>query len=136
VNVRAAAAGAAAAVVWGLAEPLDMRVFGCDYSDIALVGKAVGGRHWRAAGFLIHAANGAAFGLAWDALRRRRPVSPVALALVENAALWPGCAIVDRFHPARGEPGLPPLLRNRRAFAQACWRHALFGAVLGRLAQE
>ena len=32
-----------------------------------------------------------------------------------------------------GRAGVPPLLTNRRAFAQATWRHALFGAVLGRL---
>ena len=55
------------------------------------------------------------------------------MALVENAALWPFCVLVDRYHPARGEPGLPPLARNGRAFAQATWRHALFGAVLGVL---
>ena len=30
--------------------------------------------------------------------------------------------------------GIPPLLRNRRAFGQATWRHALFGLVLSRLA--
>jgi hypothetical protein len=29
---------------------------------------------------------------------------------------------------------VPPLLTNPRAFAQATWRHALFGSVLGRLA--
>ena len=56
------------------------------------------------------------------------------MALVENTTLWPLCWFVDRYHPARGEPGVPPLLHNRRAFAQACWRHALFGWVLGRLA--
>jgi MFS family permease len=34
----------------------------------------------------------------------------------------------------RGEFGVPPLLTNPRAFAQATWRHALFGIVFGRLA--
>lgn len=28
-------------------------------------------------------------------------------------------ALTDRFHPARGGAGVPPLLRNGRAFAQA-----------------
>jgi hypothetical protein len=37
----------------------------------------------------------------------------------------------DRFHPARGN--LPRLTGNRRALAQATWRHLLFGVVLGEL---
>jgi hypothetical protein len=138
-RARAAVAGAAAAVVWGLVEPLDQRALHCDYSDVALLGKAVTrGPRWRAAGFAVHAANGAVFGLVFDSLRGRVPVAPrrlaVAMALAEHATLYPLCALVDRYHPARGEPGVPPLLTNRRAFAQATWRHLVFGAVLGRLA--
>ena len=135
---RAAAAGATAALVWAAQEPLDQRVFGCDYSDVALLGRAVTrGPHWRAAGLALHAVNGLAFGLAWEAARRRLPINPrrlaIGLAVAENAALWPLCGLVDRYHPARGKPGVPPLLRSRRAFAQATWRHTLFGWVLGRL---
>jgi len=138
-RLRAALAGAGAATVWGLAEPLDQRLLRCDYSDIALLGKAVTrGRHWRAAGFALHALNGAVFGLVYDEVRRRVPSGPrrlaIAMALAEHVALYPLCAVVDRKHPARGEPGIPPLLRNGRAFAQATWRHLLFGAVLGRAA--
>jgi hypothetical protein len=139
-RLRAAGAGAAAATVWGLLEPVDQRLLGCDYSDIAVLGKAVTrGPHWRVAGFALHAANGAVFGLAFDELRRRLPVSPrrlaVGLAIAEHLTLYPLCYFIDRYHPARGEPGIPPLLRNPRAFAQATWRHALFGTVLGRLAR-
>jgi hypothetical protein len=138
VNVRAAAAGATAAIVWGAQEPIDQRLFGCDYSDIALLGKAVDRRRWRALGFAMHAANGAVFGLVYDAARRRVPFEPrrlaVAMALAEHVALYPLSYLVDRYHPARGDPGVPPLLGNPRAFAQATWRHALFGWVLGRLA--
>jgi hypothetical protein len=39
--------------------------------------------------------------------------------------------VSDRWHPARGD--LPTLGGNRRAFAQATWRHLLFGFVLGEL---
>lgn len=138
-HVRAAVAGAAAAAVWGLLEPLDRRVLRCDYSDIALLGKAVTrGPAWRPLGFAIHLANGVAFGLAFEEARRRTrlPERPLALAmaLAEHVALYPLSGFVDRYHPARGEEGIPPLLTNRRAFAQATWRHALFGVVLGRLA--
>jgi hypothetical protein len=138
MDTRAAAAGATAALFWAAAEPLDRRIFGCDYSDTALLGKAVSRRHWRPIGLAMHALNGAAFGLAFDLVRRRTRIKPVPLALgmavVENTTLWPLCAFVDRYHPARGEPGLPRLARNGRAFAQATWRHALFGGILGVLA--
>ena len=136
---RTAAAGAAAATVWGLLEPLDQRLLRCDYSDVAVLGKGVTrGRHWRLAGFALHAANGAVFGVVFDELRKRVRVSPrrlaVGLALAEHLSLYPLCYFIDRHHPARGEPGVPPLLENPRAFAQATWRHAVFGTVLGRLA--
>jgi hypothetical protein len=137
--VRAAAAGAAAATVWGVLEPLDRRLLRCDYSDIALLGRAVTrGPRWRTAGFALHAANGAVFGLAYHRLRHSVPVGPsrlaIGMALGEHLALYPLNALVDRFHPARGEPGVPPLLTSPRAFAQATWRHLVFGALLGRLA--
>jgi hypothetical protein len=139
-RLRAAGAGAAAAPAWGLLEPLDQRLLRCDYSDIAVLGKAITrGPHWRLSGFVLHAANGAIFGLAFDEIRRRLRTDPrrlaVTLALAEHLTLYPLCYFIDRYHPARGEPGVPPLLRNPRAFAQATWRHALFGTVLGRLAR-
>jgi hypothetical protein len=137
-RLRAAAAGATAAMVWAALEPLDRRLLGCDYSDVALLGKAVSRRHWLLAGLAVHAVNGAVFGLAFDAARQRVPVPPrrlaVGAALAEHVALYPLCYFVDRYHPARGEPGIPPLLRNPRAFVQATVRHGVFGLVLGRLA--
>ena len=65
--------------------------------------------------------------------QRRRKLA-LGMAIAEHVALYPLCYLIDRYHPARGEPGVPPLLTNPRAFAQATWRHALFGTVLGRLA--
>jgi hypothetical protein len=136
---RAAAAGAAAATAWGAVEPLDQRLFRCDYSDIAVLGKAfTRGPAWRPLGFALHAVNGAVFGLVFDEVRRRVRVDPsrlaLGMALAENVASYPLGYFVDRFHPARGEPGVPRLLTNARAFGQATVRHALFGLVLGRLA--
>jgi len=121
-RVRAAAAGAVAAVVWGLQEPLDQRLFGCDYSDVLFLGR---GR--RSLGFAAHMANGALFGVAFDGVRGRADIDErrlaLALALGEHVALWPFISLVDR-----------RLLTSPRAFAQATYRHALFGLVLGRLA--
>lgn len=133
-SARAAAAGAAAALVWAAAEPLDRRLLRNDYSDVALLGKLVTrSRAWPLAGLALHAGNGAVFGLAYRELDRRFGTRAVTLALAEHATLFPLGALVDRFHPARGEPGLERVF-GARAFAQATWRHVLFGSVLGRLA--
>lgn len=138
-RTRSLAAGAVAATVWGLMEPLDRRLFRYGYSDIALLGKAVTrGPLWRPVGFALHALNGAAFGLAFHELRRRVDLEPRRLALgaalTEHVVLFPLSGLVDRYHPARGEDGLPPILTSPRAFAQATARHVVFGLVLGRLA--
>ena len=138
-RARGVVAGATAATVWGLTEPFDRRLFRCDYSDVALLGKAVTrGRGWRVAGFALHALNGAAFGLAYAELQRRTGTPPrrlaLALALAEHVALYPLSYFVDTRHPARGEAGIPPLSTNGRAFGQATVRHLVFGLVLGRLA--
>jgi len=136
---RAAAAGASATLVWAAFEPLDRRLFRHDYSDVAVLGKFLTrSRAWPVAGLALHAGNGVAFGLALDRARLRMRSSPprlaLTLALTEHVMLFPLGALVDRFHPARGEPGLATLF-SRRAFAQATVRHALFGVVLGRLAR-
>jgi hypothetical protein len=114
-RARSAFAGAVAATVWGLQEPLDQRLFRCNYSDIRIVG------------WVVHAANGAVFGLAFDAVRRRVDVDQrrlaLALALTEHVAFWPLMRLVDR-----------DLAKSPRAFVQGSYRHALFGFILGRLA--
>jgi hypothetical protein len=137
---RSAAAGAAAATVWALQEPLDQRLLRCDYSDVAVLGKAVTrGQRWRVAGVAIHAVNGVVFGLVFHELRRRLRTDSrrlaLGMALGEHVSLYPLSYLVDRYHPARGEPGVPPLLTNRRAFVQATWRHTLFALVLERLSR-
>jgi hypothetical protein len=133
---RSAAAGACAAVVWAAAEPFDRRLVRNDYSDVALLGKAVTrSRAWPVVGLAMHAANGAVFGLAYHELRRRREVSALRLALIEHVALFPLGWFVDRHHPARGQAGLESVFGGK-AFVQATWRHFLFGAALGRFAGE
>ena len=137
-RASAAAAGGAAAMVWAALEPLDRRLFRYDYSDVALLGKwATRTRWWPVAGLALHAANGAVFGVAFEEVRRRTGAEPRRLALrmamAENFALYPLSYFVDTKHPARGTRGVPRLL-NTRALAQATVRHAVFGAVLGRLA--
>jgi hypothetical protein len=139
-GLHPAAAGAVAATAWALLEPVDKRLFRCDYSDVALLGKAVTrGPLARPIGVAMHAVNGAIFGLAFAEARRRLPIPKqrlaLGMALVEHVALYPLSYFVDRYHPARGEQGIPPLLTNPRAFGQATVRHALFGVILGRLSR-
>jgi hypothetical protein len=139
-RARAAVAGAVAATAWSALEPIDKRLFRCDYSDVAVLGKAVTrGPAWLPVGLTIHAVNGAIFGLAFYEVRRRVPIEPrrlaLGMALAEHVALYPLGYFVDRYHPARGEEGVPPLLTNPRAFAHATVRHMLFGILLGRLAR-
>jgi hypothetical protein len=109
--------------VWAAQEPLDMRVFGVPYSDPELLAKPLGGS--RAAGIPIHLTNGAVFGalysLVADDLRAPAALKGVGAGLAEHLATWP----VMRFLPSVN------LWGNHRAFAQAAWRHLLFGAVLG-----
>jgi hypothetical protein len=135
---KRARAGAVAAIVWGLLEPIDQRLFRSDYSDVAVLGKAVTrGPAWRPLGFALHALNGAIFGLAYHEVARRVTRDPrhlaLELALLEHLALYPTGYFVDRYHPASGQPGIAPLL-SPRAFGQATVRHTVFGFVLGRLA--
>jgi hypothetical protein len=138
-RTRAALAGAAAATAWAALEPLDRRLFRHDYSDVALLGKLVTrGRWWPVVGLAVHAANGAGFGLAFDAARRRTGMPPrqlaLGLALAEHVTLFPLGYVADCRHPARGDRGLAPLF-TPRGFAQATARHALFGILLGRWAR-
>jgi hypothetical protein len=136
--VQAALAGAGAATVWGLLEPLDQRLLRFPYSDLALLGKLVTREPaWKPIGWILHAVNGAAAGLIFWLLYRWLGGSAfwlaIAFALVEHALTYPLTLLTDRFHPARGDPELPAMSRSGRAFVQATWRHLLFGVVLGLL---
>jgi hypothetical protein len=129
-TLRGALAGAAAAAVWAAQQPLDKRVFGVDYDDADLLGGFVTGR--RAArypvGLALHVANGAVFGALYASAVRALPLPLPAAArgplagLAENLVTWPGMAVIA-----------PELFRSPQAFAQAAWRHLLFGTVLGEL---
>ena len=131
-----ALAGAGAATLWAAQQPLDKPVFRSRYDDVELLGKiATRGRAWPVAGLAMHAVIGAFFGAVYALARARLPGAPVAqaisAAMAENFGFWPLGRLIDRFHPARAE--LEPLAGNRRALAQATWRHLLFGLALGAL---
>ncbi len=140
--LRGALAGAVAAGVWSVQAPLDRRVFGVDYDDAELLGSAItrerGTFATLAVGQALHLLNGAVFGALYAA------ASPAvggpgalrgALAgLGEHAATWPLSRFIGSAHPIG--PEFPRLWGDRRAFAQATWRHLLFGGVLGVLEER
>jgi len=134
--LRGALAGALAAAVWAAQMPLDKRLFGSDFDDVEILGRAFSrGRAWPLVGLVLHVQNGAAFGAAYAVAAPRMPLpawsrGPSA-ALVEHLTTWPLTAASDRLHPAREE--LPRAFASGRAFAQATWRHLLFGFILGEL---
>lgn len=135
-TLRGALAGALGAGVWAAQIPLDKRIFGSDFDDIELLGKAVTrSRAWPLTGWALHVQNGALFGAAYANLAPRIPLpswarGPMA-ATMENFATWPLTALTDSFHPARKE--MPSIFANPRALAQSTWRHLLFGVVLGEV---
>jgi hypothetical protein len=134
-TLRGALAGALAAGVWAAQQPLDKRVFGVDYDDAALLGRFLARGRWvLPIGTAVHLSNGALFGAVYANLAPRVPLpawarGPVA-GLAEHPATWPATCVLARVPAARE---LPPLWGSSRAFAQATWRHLLFGAVLGEL---
>jgi hypothetical protein len=135
-TARGALAGAVAAGLWAAQSPLDQRVFGVPYLDEELLGKAVTrGPAWHPVGIALHVLNGALFGAAYANVAPSLRLPPWArgpiAGLAEHAATWPLTVVIDEHHPARDE--LPRLAGSGRAFAQATWRHLLFGVVLGEL---
>ena len=125
-----------AAATWAAAEPALRRVFGTPYTDVRQLGAPLSRRHWRLAGTAVHLANGAAAGVLFHRLGLRGWKAGIAAAQLEGAALWPGMAVVDRFHPDRRSGAWPPLLRNPRVFVQEVVAHAVFGVVLGALVRH
>jgi len=119
-TARGALAGAVAAGVWAAQQPLDKAVFGVDYDDIELLGKAVTrGPGWVPIGTALHVANGALLGALYANVAPRMPLPSWArgpfAALAENFATWPLTVVAERIHPARKE--LPPIAGNPRALA-------------------
>jgi hypothetical protein len=137
-SANGALAGTVAAAVWAAQQPLDKRLFRSSHDDVELLGRLVArDASWPIAGLALHLQSGAFFGALYAQLRPFLPGPPMArgvmAALAEHVALWPLGRVTDRHHPARAQ--LSPLTGNRRALAQATWRHALFGVLLGVLEQ-
>jgi hypothetical protein len=74
-TARGALAGAVAAGIWIAQQPLDKAVFGVDYDDAELLGKAVTqGPAWLPVGTAMHVGNGAVFGALYANMAPRIPL--------------------------------------------------------------
>jgi hypothetical protein len=132
MRLRGPIAGALAAAAWQACDPVLKRAFGTPYADAELIGPFITrGRHEWVANLVTHCAGGATFGYLFERLGGRGVRAGVTAALVENAVLWPGLAVLDRVHPKVRDGTWPPLVTSPRAFASASAGHALFGALLG-----
>src|SRR5947207_10596461 len=97
--MNAAKAGAIARLLWAAVEPFDQRMLRHDYSDVAVLGKAVTrSRAWPLVGLAMHAANGAVFGVAYARARRRGT----------SAVTWPSQSTPSSFRPAPTAIAGPP----------------------------
>jgi hypothetical protein len=135
-TLRGAVSGAIAAALWALEQPIDKALFESSYDDVEVLGRAlVAGDGWYPAGLAWHMGNGALFGAIYANLAPFIPLPPTTrgpfVALTETFATWPLASLADRLHPRRKK--LPTLAGNRKALAQAAFRHLLFGIVLGEL---
>jgi len=105
-----------------------MKVFGVDYSDADLLARPL--KASRRTGAALHTLNGAIFGAGYSlaAARVRAPgvAKGAAAGLIEHLVTWPLVRFLPRVN----------LWGNHRAFAQAVWRHLLFGAILGTLEES
>jgi hypothetical protein len=123
-TLRGALAGAVAAGVWLVQQPLDKRIFGWPHDDAELLGRLTGTDP--GTGAVLHIANGALFGAVYSAVAPATPLPEhlrgPAAGLLEHLATWPLTAVAA-----------PEMSTSPRAFAQATWRHLLFGFVLGEL---
>jgi hypothetical protein len=138
--IRGALAGTAAAAAWAAAGPAVARFVAppTGYSDVRLLGGLLArdGARGQAVGLATHLVNGAVFGAIFARAGGRGWRQGLAAAQIENLALWPGMALVDRIHPDRRSGAWPPLATNGRVFAYEVAVHALFGVVLGALVRE
>lgn len=123
-TIRGALAGTVAAAVWLAQQPFDKRIFGWPHDDAELLGRLTGAGP--AVGAMLHLQNGALFGALYAGVAPVVPVpaplrGPLA-ALLEHLATWPATVLFA-----------PEEAHSPRAFAQATWRHLVFGGVLGEL---
>jgi hypothetical protein len=132
VRLRGPVAGALAAALWQACDPVLKRTFDTPYSDAELLGPFITrGRYEWLANLATHAGGGATFGYLFERLGGRGVKAGVTAAVVENTLLWPGVAVIDRFHPKVKDGTWPPIFTSPRAFASATAGHVFFGVLLG-----
>jgi len=133
-TIRGAVTGAVAGVVWKAVEPLLQREFRTPYSDAGIVaGYAGTGRARLPLEFATQAVGGATFGAVFAHFGGRGINRAVAAALIENTVLWPGVAVLQRWHPDVRAGRWRKPFTDTRAMRVSYAGHAIFGVLLGAL---
>ena len=129
--LRGALVGAAAGVAWKAVEPLLQREFGSPYSDAGLASRFVS--PGEGAAYATQALGGAVFGALFARFGGRGINAAVTAALLENAALWPAVAVVQRFHPDVRAGRWPRPFADPGSIQVSFAGHAIYGVLLGAL---
>lgn len=137
--VRAVTAGLAAGGAYLGAMWVDNRVSSHEFDDLKLVGQVFTTKSpwWVVQGLVGHFGFSAVMGLVFAKFAYGRLPGPgvvkgIIFLNIENASLYPGAFVIDKFHAGIRAGQLPPLL-NKKTFLGQITRHIAFGAVLGLL---
>ena len=128
---RGAIVGAFAGVAWKAVEPLLQRAFDSPYSDAGLVSRIVS--PGPAAAYATQFVGGATFGGLFAHFGGRGARQAVAVAMVENTALWPFVWVLQRVHPDVQSGRWPKPFADPGSIAVSYSGHVLFGVLLGTL---
>jgi hypothetical protein len=123
--------GAVAGILWKAVEPLLQKEFGSPYSDAGIASRFVSSSE--AAAYATQALGGAVFGAAFARFGGRGIDAAVKTALLENAALWPAVAVVQRYHPDVQSGRWPKPFADPGSIQVSFAGHAIYGVILGAL---
>lgn len=97
-------------------------------------------KNWKEVGLTVHIVNGMAIGALIPLAARHFGISVLRSSLTiitaEHLATFPLTFFTDRYHPAREDGDVGPVFNNPNAFAQATYRHLLFGVIAGLLGRR
>jgi hypothetical protein len=134
-----ATAGIAGGIAFLAVQAIDLKIFRNRTNDLILLGGVVSSNRAVSivSGLIMHFSASAAMGLAHGVIVRRlgtRPgwMSGLALAMVENAALYP-VLMIENLHPARRRGELDSYLRPVPV-VQELARHTALGVAMGIVA--
>ncbi len=138
IDIRSAAiAGLSAGTAYLGAMCADNKLSSHQFNDLKLVGQVFTTKSplWIIQGVIIHYGFSLLVAVAYAGWAYRRLPGPrwlkgLLFLQIENTALYPLAAIMDKFHAGVREGQLPPIMKWKSYWGQLL-RHVAFGVVLG-----